>query len=40
MKNDPKVGCTNVKPKSIEECINIENGMVAENETHFLFQFV
>ncbi len=38
--NDPRFGCTNVEPKSIEECIDIENGMVLENETHFLFQFV
>jgi len=38
--NDLRFGCTNVEPKSIEECIGIENGMVLENESHFLFQFV
>jgi hypothetical protein len=30
--NNPKFGCTNVEPKSIEEYIDIENGMVLENE--------
>jgi hypothetical protein len=35
MKNwleNPRFGCTNVKPKSIEEYIDIENGMVSKNE--------
>jgi hypothetical protein len=35
MKNwldNPRFGCTNVEPKSIEEYIDIENGMVLENE--------
>jgi hypothetical protein len=35
MKNwphNPKFGCTDVKSKSLEEYIDIENGMVLENE--------
>jgi hypothetical protein len=38
--NDPRFGCTNVELKSTEKYIDIENGMVSENETHFLCQFV
>jgi hypothetical protein len=35
MKNwvdDPRFGCTNAKPTSIEKYISIENGMVSKNE--------
>jgi hypothetical protein len=35
MKNwldDPRFGCTNAKPTSIEKYIAIENGMVSKNE--------
>jgi len=41
MKNwldNPRFGCTNVEPKSIEKYIDIENGMTLENE-QFIFYF-